>query len=142
VSEKDCYIYVIATRNDENLPDKPVKVGIAGDPMKRLASLQTGNPRILDLPFTFLIPAREIAAYFEKAFHHLQADRCVNGEWFDIHPIEAAQIVALYLEAYFSMQPFSEEEIEAFRELTGINRVKGLGLITNPKDAHGKNPLN
>lgn len=61
-----------------------VKIGVAQDPQKRLASLQTGNPRELEI--INLIPAKskEDALVIEGTLHEAYCSFKKAGEWFDI----------------------------------------------------------
>ena len=43
------------------------------------------------------MPNREIAGYTERAFHELQKDHCLMGEWFNMEPGTATKILEIYL---------------------------------------------
>lgn len=75
---RGCYVYVIAESGENG----NVKIGIAADPVGRLAQLQTGNPNELSLHRKYLCPTREIAQVAEKLTHERLADHRLNGEWF------------------------------------------------------------
>jgi hypothetical protein len=55
----------------------PIKVGIAGDPHRLLASLQTGNPAPLLLRGFYPGPST-----LERVVHGAFADDRLEGEWF------------------------------------------------------------
>lgn len=58
-----------------------VKIGYTGgDPKKRLASLQTGQPMTLSLLWS-------VGGDYEDALHQRFADYRVRGEWFDLTPL-------------------------------------------------------
>lgn len=69
-----CFVYVIQAEGDS-----PIKVGKATVVPARIAELQTGNPRPLDL-LHVLVGGLDL----EKALHKLLAPRDrMTGEWFD-----------------------------------------------------------
>ena len=80
------FVYVIGD------PEGPQKVGVANDVTKRLASLQTGNPRPLACASFFEI--QNDAGEVERYAHWLLRDQKVRGEWFNVTPAEAASAVA------------------------------------------------
>lgn len=90
------HVYVIAASEDG-----PTKVGCGGNPKKRLASLQTGNPEPLNV---FHV---ERTGYFsaavEREVHRILAPtRSINGgkEWFSIKPAEAKIVVQVVARAF------------------------------------------
>ena len=83
------YVYVIAHQNDGDT-HAPVKVGIAKNPIKRVETLQSGNPNKLVVAATFFTPSRDMAFEIEAAFHETMAARRLKGEWFSVAPREAA----------------------------------------------------
>lgn len=66
------FVYVIRAEDDP-----PIKVGIARDVPRRLAGLQTGNPRQLELLFVF--PG---TVELERSLHKSLAPDRLTGEWF------------------------------------------------------------
>lgn len=70
----------------------PVKVGIAIDPARRLAALQTGHPERLRLHQHIPVAAGR-AREIERLCHLCLADHRMKGEWFDVDPQVAAQVV-------------------------------------------------
>jgi hypothetical protein len=67
--------------------DGPIKIGVATNPKRRLAVLQTANPHPLKLLATKAGGAwREIEYHSRFAAHRLQ------GEWFSPHPDILAEI--------------------------------------------------
>lgn len=69
--------------------DSPlVKIGYTGgDPMKRLAGLQTGQPATLRL-------VRFWPGDYERALHRRFAQHRKRGEWFDLRPLgDPVQVV-------------------------------------------------
>lgn len=59
-------------------PDGPIKIGCSTDPSRRLNTLQTGQPRSLEL-LAVLPGDREL----EKQIHERCARFCIRGEWFE-----------------------------------------------------------
>jgi hypothetical protein len=61
-----------------------VKVGASTDPVARMAHLQTGNPRPLELLFTVPFVDLETAVAAEHRYHAAFRDFWLLGEWFFI----------------------------------------------------------
>jgi hypothetical protein len=81
-------VYLVTTTRK-----RPVKVGIAGDPVQRLASLQAGHFERLDFHRFWWVAGRPIAARVERAFKVRFAPAVVRGEWFDIAPSRAEEYI-------------------------------------------------
>lgn len=64
----------------------PCKIGLAESVSSRCSTLQTGNPRQLEVHD--YVPHSN-AALLEQALHHHFRDFHVRGEWFDITPDHA-----------------------------------------------------
>jgi hypothetical protein len=82
VSDK-VFIYVIGCGADPGI----CKIGLALEPKKRLAQLQTGSHSKLSIAATFECPSREIARHREKNAHILFSEHRASGEWFRISPM-------------------------------------------------------
>lgn len=85
-------VYILTTMDGASYC-KPVKIGYASDPKKRLGSLQSGNPRRLKLLFYFPLPYRELARLVEKSFHKTMKRRALLGEWYEIEPADAVRLL-------------------------------------------------
>jgi hypothetical protein len=120
-----CYVYLIAHVNSGQLK-APVKVGIASSPEGRLKSLQTGNPRELAIACSFAVPAREFAKFFEGAFHDIQREKRLVGEWFDISVRDAITRICFYMDLAFNSFLQDEELIAEAREASGVNAAMRL----------------
>jgi hypothetical protein len=59
------------------------KVGHSAFPEERIAQLQTGNPRTLQLVYVKLFPDKFIRQ-IESALHSRLKHKWCNGEWFEI----------------------------------------------------------
>lgn len=70
---------------------KLVKVGVATNPVGRLASLKTANPLIEGILFT--TPLMRDAYYVESKAHDVLAKHHVSGEWFKCSPEKAIRVV-------------------------------------------------
>jgi hypothetical protein len=104
--EGDVHVYIICHGpNDGEVG--PVKVGMATDPFKRLASLQSGNPNRLCIWRTFPTPDREIARAIERGFHHVQRKKRLSGEWFDLNPRQASFLMRMNFECAFAAHGMS-----------------------------------
>lgn len=98
---KQIAVYCIA----EIVCEKPLefdlfKIGVASDPRKRLASLQTGNPRRLALIIVDWFRTRGDALFVERRAHDHIKEHARVGEWFAFNggeggcPFEAMAIAA------------------------------------------------
>lgn len=126
------YVYVIGTVIVEEIVG-PVKVGVAKSPAARVRELQTGNPHRLILCSQFSVPSRKIAEAVERAFHETQNRHRLNGEWFDMDPISAVQLMCLNLRVCISSIPgLSDEERRDALALTGVIRnERDVALLTS-----------
>lgn len=77
------HVYVIQAEGG------PVKVGVAGDPLRRLVALQTASFARLSLHFAKVVPSGQ-AAQVEARAHQQLADKRRAGEWFDVPAATAA----------------------------------------------------
>ena len=69
-----------------------VKIGVARDPLARMAMLQVGNPTPLKL-LLWLGCGRTLAARIETLAHEALASQRSNGEWFNVSGARAADTV-------------------------------------------------
>lgn len=86
------FVYLIA-RVDGDGVKAPVKIEIASNPIGRLKDLGTACPYPLDLVETFAMSDREYALKAERLFHRLLKKHRLHGEWFDICPHEAFNLI-------------------------------------------------
>lgn len=82
------YVYVISAIED-GLPVAPCKIGITRGLNGRLLSLQTGNPKKLEIIASLPIPSRRVVEIAEQALHEVFDEFRLVGEWFDVNPIDA-----------------------------------------------------
>ena len=75
------YVYFIAEMSNVKLAHR-VKVGVATNPKKRLAVLQTGNSRELSLLFTIGPMSKKQAYDIENQLHYKFRHSQLRGEWF------------------------------------------------------------
>jgi hypothetical protein len=89
------HLYVVSTIKDGKHV-APVKIGVASDAAKRVASLKTGCPNEIGLTFVFPIPGRDLANHVERCAHAVGWSRGNHrkGEWFNIPPALAIDMVA------------------------------------------------
>jgi hypothetical protein len=126
MSGKECCIYVIAAVKDGEIA-APVKVGISDRPEARIGGIQTSCPFEVRLVHYLTLPDRGIARDLERMFHELHAKDCTRGEWFDMHPIKALQILCLNLHlALMHFTEFDEEEIKLVMDLAGAYDARKL----------------
>lgn len=86
------YLYVMCFMGRPNEPLGPVKIGISGNVQSRLASVQTGCHRRLEVLAAFSIPDRDSARRVEAEIHRLGSHWRLEGEWFDLDPIIALEV--------------------------------------------------
>lgn len=77
-------VYIIGATGD------PVKIGIALNPHGRRSELQVGHHRALNLYFE--AEATDARAV-EREAHRRLSDQRLSGEWFDVSPDQAIQVV-------------------------------------------------
>lgn len=122
---KDHTVYVICHERGGEACG-PVKIGIAADPVRRLASLRTGNPHRLVLFWHFLAPDRECARRLERGFHETRPEKRMEGEWFDLDPVTATQVLCLMLEVIALTGAQSDEERREFLASTRVPQASAL----------------
>lgn len=76
-----CYVYMIRSGYGNN---KPVKIGMADDPKRRIKELQTGNPEVLNLVLTIHCRSRRHARLVESTLHNQLKGVNVLGEWYKV----------------------------------------------------------
>lgn len=72
--------------------DGPQKIGISKNPHSRLRSLQTGHPNKLFLNHSIEVP-KDRVRLLERMIHQDLSHRRTNGEWFDLSPKEAEELL-------------------------------------------------
>lgn len=86
-SGKRQYVYIIRDNHKEH-----IKIGIATDPHKRLAQLQTGNSTPLELEYVSYVCSN--ASEIEASLHKHFKDKHVFGEWFDANSSEVIEFLS------------------------------------------------
>jgi len=81
-----CDVYVISAAN-------AVKIGIAADPLDRVARLQTGADGKLALAKSWRLPRRRDAFDVEREAHYQLRGQRLRNEWFAVTPEEAIACV-------------------------------------------------
>lgn len=61
-----------------------VKVGIASDPKRRLANLQSAAPFKLTLEYAMRLRSRTAAVLAERTAHDMLREHSTSGEWFSL----------------------------------------------------------
>lgn len=86
VSTRTAFVYVIG-----ETCNGPIKLGATDNPPKRLGELQVANPRELFLYHSLQHPAAiDVEAWAQRRLR----DRHIRGEWYDVNPAEAANLLA------------------------------------------------
>jgi hypothetical protein len=91
--KKPCFIYLIATKTKTGKAGRPVKIGIAENPEKRLRSISTASSKALGLYEKWWCPSRYIARTMEREIHVLMDRDRLHGEWFNLGPGFAWQLI-------------------------------------------------
>lgn len=80
------YVYFIEETDSYRKP-KPVKIGLANDPQKRMADLQIGNSSELKLILSIPCSDSEEAGKLERSLQWIAQKRFshMRGEWFQIN---------------------------------------------------------
>lgn len=81
------FVYVVKAASGH------VKVGVAADPLARLAALQTGASEPLDLVYACAAKSNDGFAV-EQAAHRILWKHRLSGEWFDTSPDMAVAAIA------------------------------------------------
>lgn len=87
------YVYVIGATG------YPLKIGIATDPERRLGGIQTGCAYPLSIQLALLCQhgcERKVEARCHAALHRHR----LAGEWFDVEPSEAIEVVKATVELF------------------------------------------
>lgn len=79
-------IYVICSSN------RPVKIGVAADAVRRMKELQTGHPEPLRIRFTVEVHAAHALAIEAECHARLVGQR-LHGEWFRVSVAKAIETV-------------------------------------------------
>lgn len=102
-----------------------IKIGIAGDVLDRMATLQTGFPLPLKL-FSATYTSRAFAARLERKCHEVltEFDLHLNGEWFEVNVNDACDLVVkcaeileipvLNASQYWTMMSLADEIVTGF----------------------------
>jgi hypothetical protein len=83
----DVSVYVISAG------ESAVKVGLATRPDERLRALQTAHYQRLSLFSSIVCTGAAEAIEVEQRAHRLLKDKHLHGEWFDVLPLEAKEVV-------------------------------------------------
>lgn len=93
MQDKITYLYVIEC---DSKPIKPIKIGIAFSPEKRVEELQTGCPFPLRLKMKIPMDDRKSAANFEWWLHRHFGRHRMQGEWFDSRKVNLKKAFGIY----------------------------------------------
>jgi hypothetical protein len=74
--------------------DGPVKIGVSGDPVRRIKQLNTGSAVKIVLIGFFVCNSWLIARILEASVHAALAASRLNGEWFSVAPDTARRTIA------------------------------------------------
>lgn len=90
MKDRTCYVYFIQSGCGA------IKVGIAKNPDKRMANMQTGHNKLLRLIAKFPQPDRNSARLLERELHDLFSEYRIRGEWFNRRIVRAGRMKQLF----------------------------------------------
>jgi hypothetical protein len=123
---QETYVYVIAHKDDDGAFSAPVKVGITRALEGRVSTLQTGNPKPLELVFGFVAPTLDIAAALEASFHEIAKAKRLTGEWFDMSPRDALGLLYSCFYASLTLDLQDANEIAVVADYCGMTAAAAL----------------
>tara|TARA_R110002074_G_scaffold21132_1_gene65928 strand:+ start:317 stop:751 length:435 start_codon:yes stop_codon:yes gene_type:complete len=83
------YVYLIDAEENPGV----AKVGISRKPEKRLLSLQTGSPYLLNIRYTYGPFIKSSARELEDRIHKMLRNSRMSGEWFSISASEIDTVI-------------------------------------------------
>lgn len=135
---EDVYWVYVFAKDGPNGLEAPVKVGITNSANSRLATIQTSCPFRIGMAYVFEVPNKEIAAHFERSFHRTQKSHRLHGEWFDIQPLDAIQILCIGYRVMLELTSDGDPKlIQSALDVSGVLWAeKKFGL-----SSHGGKPI-
>jgi len=121
------YVYVISAI-EHGVPVAPCKIGITRGLPGRLSSLQTGNPKKLEIIASLPVPDRRVVEIIEKAIHEVFDEFRLVGEWFDVNPVDATIGSCTVIHEVFSAVGATDEQV--------MVALHNLGITRQIKDAY------
>lgn len=114
-----------------------IKIGISNNIQKRINSIQTGNPKRLELLRSIECTFESHAINLEKLLHRALSEHRVKGEWFAISQEKINQLpLLLYLaESRELAEPQVLREVNRTRQIAFDMFVTLDLLMTDPKFA-------
>lgn len=116
------FVYVMATI-DGGVPVAPCKIGVSHNPNVRLASVQTGSHKRLEVISAVPMPTRELADALEKGLHDHFGGYRMSGEWFDVSPIDATIGACCWAELIFKELNFTPDQLDQILSELGITDI-------------------
>lgn len=115
------------------------KVGIARDTLERVAQLQTGNPRDLEVAYTINVDT-EYAGWIEREAHARlrRKHEHVRGEWFLATDLQAKKAIKRAIDIITEMEndntptPEMDAAVAAMRELRNVRTYDERLKISDP----------
>lgn len=116
----ECDVYVISAVNDDGKLAAPVKVGISENANVRLGTIQTACPFRIELAYVVSCFDRNIARALEMSFHNAQKDMQAYGEWFNIEPVRAINILCVAYRSYLLCVEPNKEIRDLTLDFSGV----------------------
>lgn len=100
------------------------KIGITNNVGARVSSLQTGNPRPLEVHYFTSFPDRIIALEIEQRVHQILDAHRVSGEWFEICLDQILDAIISATQELASRLGLSErDDVETFLGFTPVRNI-------------------
>lgn len=87
-----CYVYIIRSGRGNR---RPIKIGMADNPKRRIKELQTGNPELLNLVLTMKCNSRKHARLVERTLHNQLEGVNILGEWYQVKENKLFKVLKL-----------------------------------------------
>lgn len=111
------FVYIISSI-ENGVPVAPCKIGITSSLVSRLAGIQTGNHKKLEIISAIQIPSREVVCVIESAIHEHFSDMRLNGEWFDVCPVDAA--IGVCVLAHDAFEIIVDDRVKVYEALNAL----------------------
>lgn len=87
------------------------KIGMANDPTKRIKTLQTGSPDVIQPVFVAKVEEPSVA---EKRLHSLLATKRGSGEWFELKAEDVDTCISVLSSEFQAVPVVIQAQPEAF----------------------------
>lgn len=89
-------VYFLTAESSPETNPMHIKVGFSRDIKRRVMQLQTGNSYSLAIMGSINTYGEQEDRVIEKSLHKLHREKCVRGEWFELHPEDVINALKAY----------------------------------------------